>query len=111
MSHGTDECPEPSRICPVERANLVDRVRTLEVRVSGVDGGNGLQGRVKELEGTMQEQLTAFSKKLESMEDSRNNRLRLLEMRVYLILGVPGIVTATIMALAFLGMLHLKGGQ
>jgi hypothetical protein len=40
--------------------------------------------------------------RLDSLADSRDKRLRDLELRVYLICGVPAIVAATVATIKFL---------
>jgi hypothetical protein len=42
--------------------------------------------------------------RLNALADARDKRLRDLELRVYLICGVPAIVAATVAALKFLNL-------
>lgn len=83
---------------------ITQKVRELEIRLIGVDGTNGVVGRVTALERIMNDQWRTLSSKLDEMADARNERLRALEMRVYLICGIPAIVAATIAALKFLNI-------
>ena len=79
-------------------------IRELEIRLIGVDGTNGIQGRVARLEQDMSHNIEALSQKLDSIAEARNERLRALELRVYLICGIPAIVAATVASLKFLNL-------
>jgi hypothetical protein len=78
------------------------KLRELEIRLIGVDGTNGLNKRVRDLEEEMSESFQKLMLRLDSLADARDKRLRDLEMRVYLICGVPAIVAATVATLKFL---------
>jgi len=78
------------------------KIRELEIRIMGVDGDNGINGRMAQLEVEVSQALTELKVKLDELAESRNERLRALELRVYLICGVPAIVAATVAALKFL---------
>lgn len=82
------------------------KIRELEIRVIGVDGNNGLQGRVTELERVMKEELSSLRDKLDSIAEARNERLRNLELRVYFICGIPSIVAGTVTMLKLFGMIN-----
>jgi hypothetical protein len=94
-------CPQPRNL---EDPNL--KIRELEIRLIGVDGNNGLNKRVQDLEKEMSEGFQKLMIRLDSLADSRDKRLRDLELRVYLICGVPAIVAATAAALKFLHLVN-----
>jgi hypothetical protein len=92
-------CPQPRNL---EETNF--KIRELEIRLIGVDGNNGLNKRVQDLEKEMSEGYNRLMTRLNALADARDKRLRDLELRVYLICGVPAIVAATVAALKFLNL-------
>jgi hypothetical protein len=90
-------CPQPRNL---EETNF--KIRELEIRLVGVDGNNGLTGRVRDLEAEMSKGFDTLLTRLETLSSERDQRLRALEVRVYLVCGVPAIVAATVATLKFL---------
>jgi hypothetical protein len=89
--------PQPRNL---EETNF--KIRELEIRLIGVDGNNGLNKRVQDLEKEMSDGYNRLMTRLNALADARDKRLRDLELRVYLICGVPAIVAATVATLKFL---------
>jgi tetrahydromethanopterin S-methyltransferase subunit G len=90
-------------------ANLQEaktKLRELEIRVIGVDGNNGLTKKVHDLEKEMSDGYNKLMTRLDDLSETRDKRLRELELRVYLICGVPAIVAATAATLKFLHLIN-----
>jgi rhodanese-related sulfurtransferase len=89
-----------------ENEEVASKLRELEIRLIGIDGNNGLNKRVQDLEQNMSEGLEKLMARLDHIAAERDQRLHDLEKRVYLVCGVPAIVAATAAALKFLHLVN-----
>jgi hypothetical protein len=90
---------------PQNIENIEAKLRELEIRIVGVDGNNGLTKQMQDLEVDVKEGFKQLMEKLQQTAEDRDKRLHELELRMYLIWGVPAIAGGTIAFLKFLNIL------